>query len=182
MPLQQQRHCPRVPYALPASAFQRLADNRAHTAAHLVGPVCHTAHPQVVRTGPHAPGAANTDEYRVCAVFVAPPQWSEALVRDHPAGRCALPPFHPTYITPDSAPTDADVQARAAVTKEWWHQACTNNAAGNSFIRITPSVARHAGDQVAPQPTRGPRQRDHAHCCKSGRAWAHHGPLPSRPG
>ena len=100
-----------VPYALPAAAFTRMADNRAHTSAHLARPHCHAAAPQVIRTRPHAAGTADTDDYHVQPVFVVPPQWSEAIVRDNPAGHCALPPFFPSYIAPGLANADADVQA-----------------------------------------------------------------------
>ena len=137
-----------VPYALPAAAFSRLNDNRAHTSAHLAGPLCHAAAPRVTRTGPHAAGTADTDDYRVRPVFVIPPQWSEAVVRDHPSGRCALPPFFPSYIAPGLADANANVQARAVFVKQWWHQACTNAAGGHNWVRITPLAARHAGDQL----------------------------------
>ena len=137
-----------VPYALPANAFTQMADNQAHTSAHLTGPACHAAHPQVIRTGPHAAGTPNADDYRVRPVFVVAPQWSETIVGDNPAGRCALPPFFPTYITPGLANADADVQARAVFVEQWWRQACTNTAGGNNFVRVTPSADRHAGDQL----------------------------------
>ena len=95
-----------VPYALPATGFSRLIDNRAHTAAHLTGPLCHGAAPRVVRTGPHAAGTADTDEYRARPVFVVPPQWSAAIVRAYPTGRCALPTFYPAHIAPGLADAD----------------------------------------------------------------------------
>ena len=75
-----------VPYALPASAFQRMASQRAHNSTHLTGATCHAGVPQVLRTGPHGAGTADTDEYRVRAVFVPPVEWSAALVHAHPTG------------------------------------------------------------------------------------------------
>ena len=61
-----------VPYVLPVGAFSRMASQRAHNSAHLTGAHCHAAVPQVLRTGPHAAGTADTDDYRVRAVFVPP--------------------------------------------------------------------------------------------------------------
>ena len=98
-----------VPYALPANAFLRLNDNRAHTSAHLAGPNAHAAAPRIIRTGPHAAGTPDTDEFCVRPVFVVPPQWSEAVVRAYPAGRCPLPSFFPAYIAPGLANADAIV-------------------------------------------------------------------------
>ena len=69
-------------------------------------------------------------------------------MRDYPAGRCALPSFFPAYIAPGLADADANVRARAVFVKQWWRQACTNTAAGHNFVRIVPSAARHAGDQL----------------------------------
>ena len=61
-----------IPFALPTTVFQCLAANRVHNAAHLTGPACHPAVPQVIRTGPHAGGAVDTNKYRVRPVFIPP--------------------------------------------------------------------------------------------------------------
>ena len=168
-----------VPYALPAAAFTRMADNRSHTSAHLAGPHCHAAAPQVIRTGPHGARTADTDDCRMRPIFVVPPQWSEAIVQDNLSGRCALPPFFPSYIAPGLANPDADVQARTVFVKQWWRQACTNTAGGNNFCLDHAICSPTRRRPIAPQPTCCSRERSDAHRRRSGRTRPHHCRLPS---
>ena len=134
-----------IPVALPKTAFRRLTDNAAHSDAHLTGAACHAAVPQLVCTGPQVIGDPDTNHFQAHPVLVLPPQWSEAVVRGNPASRCALPPFHPTFIAPGMADPDANTRGRALFVRQWWQQACTYDAGRNSFVRINPSLLAMPG-------------------------------------
>ena len=62
-------------------AFAHVNDTRCLTTAEIVGVNGHGANPVVIRSGPHANGAANTDLLNARPVMPMPPIASSALVR-----------------------------------------------------------------------------------------------------
>ena len=74
-----------VPIVFPADSWTRTAAFRASTQAIITGPTMYGAGPPaVLRSGPHAGGAADTDEIRVRRTLILPPTASVAVL----AGIC----------------------------------------------------------------------------------------------
>ena len=122
-----------VPIVFPADSWTRTAAFRASTQAFITGPAMYGAGPPaVLRSGPHAGGAADTDEIRVRRTLILPPTASVAVL----AGICngAL---HPERLLQHShrpivaGGVAADAALWAPVV-EWWRGASTDTAAGTT--------------------------------------------------
>ena len=135
-----------VPMVLPAEHFGRTDERAVFTHDTIIGPAGHGAVPTVLRSGPHAAGAANTSNLRARRAMVLPPSMSVTALTTQPLGRYTLPGFYDTFLRPE---IDSGVAARVnAITplRDWWRCASTNLAGGHSMVREAPITSPLPGN------------------------------------
>jgi hypothetical protein len=134
-----------VPLALPGTAFARCANTSALDVPTIVGPTGHAAAPPVLRQGPHAAGAANTQAIRACPVLMLPPTVASQAVSFMPEGRYTLAAFYDQFVRGKHDSADPAEAALWAETANWFRLASTNGAAGASVLRVAlvPAVLPH---------------------------------------
>ena len=169
-----------VPIVMPDLAFSRTNAVRCSTTAVLTGGGMHGAAPVVYRNGPHAGGAADTDELRVRRVMLMPPKVAERLLTSNPVCRYGLPGFYRDFIEGPMNSGDAAQVALWTPVEEWWRAACTNGAGGHSVVCIDPISAPVPG-HVMRLNAWVARTRNDA-LGRLGMGGPQHTPLPSMPG
>ena len=126
-------------YVLPDDCCERLVNTRASTTAVITGNTMFAHAPApVLRNGPHAGGAADTDALTVRRLFVLPPSLTPDLLRTNPDGAYNPPAFWTTFIQPslDAGGADADLVAPLV---EWFRVASTATTAAPGAP--TPNVS-----------------------------------------
>ena len=124
------------PVCLPAGAWTRTAATRCHNVAALVAG--HAAGVPVYTTGPHGPGAADTDELRVRSAFLVDPTIATDVLHDSPNGVYTLQGFYQTFLQPVLDGADAAARTAYEPMRDWWRVACTIDGAGASVIGLNP--------------------------------------------
>ena len=117
-----------VPIVLPDDGFTRINATRCSTTAVLRGVTMQGAAPPVLRNGPHAGGAADTDQLRVRKVMLMPPAASQRLLDTDPVGCYGLSGFYQEFIHGPMNSGDAAQVALWTPVEEWWRAACTKAA------------------------------------------------------
>ena len=115
-----------TPVILPAAAFERTGPIRAGNIAMISGAAGHAAAPPVLRLGPHAGGAADTDELRARRAMLVPPAVGVAALQRQ-SGRYGLAKFLVTFLAPAIA-AGGDLAAIIAPLVQWYRVASTNTA------------------------------------------------------
>lgn len=122
---------------LPGNCFARRVV-RALTHAYLTGAHGHGAAPPVFRHGPHAAGAADTDEVEFRPVFLMDPAHAPDLMLERPNGVYTLLAFYDLFIRGPATSGDAAQEAYIAPLLNWYRAACTTDANGHPAHAITP--------------------------------------------
>ena len=122
-----------VPMCFPAESWTRPNQFAAHNVATITGAaMCGAGPPAMLRSGPHAGGAADTDAIRVRRTMLLPPNHAQAILNGAPEGRYSLNGFYNTLLAPvTAAAVPAEVALWAPVV-EWWRAASTDTNAGTT--------------------------------------------------
>ena len=135
-----------VPIVLPDDGFTRTNATRCSTTDVLRGVTMHGAGPPVLRNGPHAGGAADTDQLRVRKVMLMPPAASQRLLDTDPVGRYGLSGFYQEFIHGPMNSGDAAQVGIWTPVEDWWRAACTNAAGGHSLVSLDPVTSPVPGN------------------------------------
>ncbi len=147
-----------TPVVLGANHFVRSIEVHCHTADELVRQ--HNAGVPVIRTGPHANGAADTSGIHTRPAFCLPPDRASEFVLTNPDGRHTLQGFYNTFINGERVAGGARAVAVQALT-DWWRHCCTD--------RANPNPPRHCVDPITdPLPLHQARLTAWVHRVKEG--------------
>ena len=124
---------------LPNDSCARTGDTLALNIPTMTGPAGHAAGPPAFTFGPHAPGAANTDQLNVRRAVLLPPDYAHTFLSNQPTGRYTKLAFYTQFL---QAPLDAGGAAAAdiAPVAQWYRLACTwtNNHHNEMPTTIAP--------------------------------------------
>ena len=128
-----------TPVVLPTAAFQRPAAFRASTKAVIVGgTMCSAGPPPLLHSGPHAGGAADTNELTIRRAMLLPPSAAHAVPAGRDDGRYSLIGFHNTLVQPGVTGLDAAVVALWDPVRTWWRGASASTAGRTTIPAIDP--------------------------------------------